>query len=156
MMAGRTSDVKDWCYHNRTDSTDCIIQLDAKQVWGKPFYGVSVLKNMVSHCTLDLVSWKFLPKTSCPKCLIRYDTIRWWTEFSDSRQICPYLNTDPVVKQLTRYIGLYDLNRKRSRLFANWPNVQYIHDISHLLWIFDKNAKYDNNLELAWPPIDLA
>jgi len=33
-------------------------------------------------------------------------------EFSDSRRICPYLNTYPVVKLLTHYIGLYDLNRK--------------------------------------------
>ena len=67
---------------------------------------------MVSHRTLDLILWKILLKTCCLKCLIRYDLIRWWAEPSDSRWFRPYLYTDPVVKQLTHYIGLYDLNRK--------------------------------------------
>jgi len=56
---------------------------------------------MVSHYTLDLISWKILPKP----CLIRYDTIEWWAELSNSCRIRPYLNTDPVVKLLTHYIG---------------------------------------------------
>ena len=43
---------------------------------------------------------------------MRHDTIRWWAELSDSRRIRPYLDTDLEVKQLTHYIGLYDLNRK--------------------------------------------
>jgi len=63
----------------------------------------SVLKNMVSHGTLDPISRKILLKTCCLKCLVRYDTLRWW---ADSRRILPYQNTDPVVKQLTHYIGL--------------------------------------------------
>ena len=42
---------------------------------------------------------------------MRNDTIRWWAGISDSRQFRPCLNTDPVVKQLTHYIGLIDLNR---------------------------------------------
>ena len=94
---------------------------------------------MVSHCTLDLISWKILLQTCCLKCLIRHDTIQWWGELSDSRWIHPYLNTDPVVKQLTHYIGLYDLNRISSRfccfnnLSENSLNVQCIHDVSHLL-----------------------
>jgi len=71
-------------------------------------WSLSVLKNMVSQFTLDLISWKILLKTCCLKCLI----IQWWAELSDSCRIHPYLNTDPVVKQLTHYIGLYDLNRK--------------------------------------------
>jgi len=61
---------------------------------------------MISHCTLDLISWKILLKTCCLKCLLRYDTIQWWTELRDSHRIRPYLNTDPVVKLLTHYIGL--------------------------------------------------
>jgi len=73
---------------------------------------VSVLKSMVSQSTLGLISWKILVKTCCLKCLIRHDTNRWWAELSDSHQFRPYLNMDPVVKQLTHYIGLYDLNRK--------------------------------------------
>jgi len=50
-----------------------------------------------------------------------------------------YLNTDPVVELLTHYIGLYDLDRKRScfcclsNLLENSLNAQCIHDISHLL-----------------------
>jgi len=67
---------------------------------------------MVSQSTIDLISWKILLKIACFKCLLRHDTIRWWAELSDSRRLCPYLNTDPVVKQLTHYIGLYDLNKK--------------------------------------------
>ena len=67
---------------------------------------------MVSHCIYDLISWKISLKTCCLKCLIRYDTIQWWAELSDSRRICPNLNTDLVVKLVTHYIGLYDLNRK--------------------------------------------
>jgi len=62
---------------------------------------------MVSHCTLDPISWKILLKTCSLICLIRYDTIQWWAELSDS---C--LNTDSVVKLLTHYIGLYDLNHR--------------------------------------------
>ena len=48
---------------------------------------------------------------------------------------------------MTHYIGLYDLNRKWScfccfsNLFENSLNLQCIHDISHLLWIFDENIK---------------
>ena len=83
---------------------------------------VSVQKNMVSHCTLDLNSWKILPETCCLKSLIRYDTIRWWAELSDSRRIGPYLNTDPVIKLLTHYIGVCDLNRKRS-CFCYFTNL---------------------------------
>jgi len=67
---------------------------------------------MVTHCTLDLVSWKILLKTYCLKYLMMYDTIRWWAALSDSHRIRPYLNMDPVVTLLTHYIGLYDLNRK--------------------------------------------
>ena len=40
------------------------------------------------------------------------DTIQRWAELSDSLWIRPYLNTDPVVKLLTHYIGLHDLNKK--------------------------------------------
>jgi len=61
---------------------------------------------MVTHFTLDLISWKILLKTCCLKCLLRDDTIRWGAELSDSRQIRPYLNMYPVVKLLTHYIGL--------------------------------------------------
>jgi len=67
---------------------------------------------MVAHCTLELISWKILLKTCCPKCLIWYDTIQWWAELSNSHQFRPYLNTDPVVKLLIHYISLYDLIRK--------------------------------------------
>ena len=67
---------------------------------------------MTSHCTLDLISWKILLKTQCLKCLIKYDIIRWWADLSDSRRIHSYLSTDLVVKLLTHYIGLYDLNKK--------------------------------------------
>jgi len=67
---------------------------------------------MASQSTLDLISWMILLKTYCLKYLIRHGTIRWWAELSYSRRIRPYLNTDPVVKQVTHYIGLYDLNRK--------------------------------------------
>jgi len=35
----------------------------------------------------------FLLKTCGLECLIRYDTIQWWTELSYSRRFCPYLNT---------------------------------------------------------------
>jgi len=62
---------------------------------------------MVSQPTYDLISRKILLKTCCHKCLIM-----WWVELSDSCWIRPYLNTDPVVKQLTNNTGLYDLNRK--------------------------------------------
>ena len=47
------------------------------------------------------------------------------------RQLRPYLNTDLVVKLLTHYIGLYDLNRNWScfnNLFENSLDVQYTHD----------------------------
>jgi len=67
---------------------------------------------MVSHCTLDLIFWNILLKTCCLKCLLSYDTIQWWAELRNSHWILPYLNMDPVVKLLTHYIGLYDLNRK--------------------------------------------
>jgi len=69
---------------------------------------------MVSHCTLDLIPWKILLKTCRLICLIRYDAIGWWWGggLSDSRQFRPYLNTDPVVKLSTHYIGLYNLNKK--------------------------------------------
>jgi len=67
---------------------------------------------MVSQSTLDLIPWKILLKTCCLKCLIRHDTTQWWAEPSDSRWIRPYLNMDPVVKLLTYFIRLYDLNRK--------------------------------------------
>jgi len=117
---------------------------------------------MASQSTLDLISWKILLKTCCPKCLMRHDTIWWWTELSNSRRFRPYLNTDPIFKQLTHYIGLYDLSRKWSsfcyfrNLFENSLNVQRFHDISHILWIFDENTKYEkDNLETAWPLIDL-
>jgi len=120
-------------------------------------------KNMVSQSTLDLISWKILLQTCCLKCLIRHHTIQWWAELGDSHRIRPYLNTDPVVKQLTHYIGLDDLNRTGScfcsfsNLFGNSLSVQCIHDISNLLWIFDANTKKEkNNLETAWPPIDPA
>jgi len=63
---------------------------------------------MVSDCTLDLIFWKILLKTYCLKCLIRHGTIRWW----DRAIAISYLNTHAVVKLLTHYIGLYDLNRK--------------------------------------------
>jgi len=105
---------------------------------------------MISHCTLDLISWKILLKTRCLDCLIRYDTTQWWAELSDSRRIRPYLNMDPVVKLLTHYIGSYDLNRKWScfwcfsNLFGNVLHVQCICDINHLWWIFDGNTKYEN------------
>jgi len=56
---------------------------------------------MVSHGTLDLISRKILLKIRYLKCLIRYDTIGWWAEFSDFNRFCPYVNTDPVVKPLT-------------------------------------------------------
>ena len=83
---------------------------------------VSVLKNIVSQSTLDLISWKILLKTCCPKCLIRLrcDTIRWWTERSDSHRFRPYLNTDPLVKLLTFYIGFYDLK-------GLWHGQKWLH-----------------------------
>ena len=56
---------------------------------------------MVSYCTLGLIPWKSLLKICCLKCLIRYDTIQWWAELSDSCRIRPYLNTDQVVNLLT-------------------------------------------------------
>jgi len=65
---------------------------------------VSEPKNMVSHCTLDLISWKILLKTCRLKCLIRYDTIRWWMEHSNSSRFPPYLSTNPAVKLLTHFI----------------------------------------------------
>jgi len=108
---------------------------------------------MVSDCTLDLISWKILLKTCCLKCLKKHDAIWWWAKLSDSRRSCPYLNTDSVVKPLTYYIGLYDLNRKWScfccfsNLLKNSLNAQCIHDLSHLLWIFDENTKYE---EIIW------
>jgi len=105
---------------------------------------------MVLQCTLDLISWKILLQTCCLICLIRYDTIRWRAELSDSRRFRPYLNTEPVVKLLTHYISLEDLNRKWTRFccfgssLENWLNVHCIHDIGHLLRIiviiFDKNV----------------
>jgi len=64
------------------------------------------------------------------------------------RRFYPYLNTTLVVKLLTHYKGLYDLNRKLScfccfsNCFGNALNVRYIHNISHLLCIFDDNTKY--------------
>jgi len=77
---------------------------------------------MVSNWTLDLISSKLLLKTCCLKCLIRYDTKRWWAKLSNSRRFLPYLNTDPVVRQLTHYRGLYDLNRKWS-CFCYFTNL---------------------------------
>jgi len=61
---------------------------------------------------ISFIYWKILLKTRCLKCLVRYDTIRWWAEFRDSHRFSLYLNADPVVKLLTHYVGLYDLNRK--------------------------------------------
>jgi len=55
-------------------------------------------------------------------------------ELSDSRWIRPYLNTDPVVKQLTHYIGLYDLNRKGS-CFAVLAICLKIHSIYNVFMI---------------------
>jgi len=52
-------------------------------------WSVSELKNMISQCTLDLISWKILLKTCCFKCLIRYNTTQWWAELipgSDGQQ----------------------------------------------------------------------
>jgi len=65
---------------------------------------VDALKNIVSHCTLDLISWKLLLTTCCLKGLIRYDTIQWWAGLSDFCRIRPYLSMDLVVKQLTHYM----------------------------------------------------
>jgi len=110
---------------------------------------VKELKNVISHCTLDLISWKILLKTCCLKCLLRYDTICWWAELSDSDRIRSHLNTGLVVKLLTHNIGSYDLKRKWScfccfsNLFENSLNVQCIHDIRHLLLIFDEKTKYE-------------
>jgi len=67
---------------------------------------------MVSHCTIDSISWKILLKTCCLKCLIKYDIIQWWAELSDSQQFHHYLNTVPIVKLLIHHTGLYDLNKK--------------------------------------------
>jgi len=59
-----------------------------------------------------------------------------------------HLKTDLVVKRLTHYISLYDLDRKWScfrcfrNLFENSFHVQCIHDISHFRWIFD-NTNYE-------------
>ena len=78
----------------------------------KCFLSVCELTNIVSQCTLDLISWKILLKICCLKCLIRYDTGRWWAELNDARWFHPYLNTVPVVKLLTHYTGLYDLSRE--------------------------------------------
>jgi len=60
---------------------------------------------MVSQCTLGLISWKVLLKTSCPNCLIRYDTIRWWADLNDSCGFRPYLNTNLVAKLVTHCIN---------------------------------------------------
>jgi len=99
---------------------------------------------MVSQCTLELI----LLKTCYLKCLIRHDTIWWWAELSDSHRFRPYVNTDPIVKLLAYYIGLFDLTRKQScfccfsNLFENSLNVQCIHNLSHILLIFDENTRY--------------
>jgi len=83
------------------------------------------------------------------KCLISHDTIQWWADLSECCRFRPHLNTHLVVKQLTHYLGLNDLNRKWScfccfgNLFENSLNVQCIHDISHILWIFDESIKYE-------------
>jgi len=123
---------------------------------GRPF---SVLKNKVSHCTLDLISWKILLKTCCLKCLIRYDTIRWRAEFSDFRRIRPYLDMDPVVKLLTNYNRLTWSKQKMklfccfSNLFENSLNVQCIHDITHLVWILmriQNMKKYGVSMAADW------
>jgi len=109
-------------------------------------WNVSVLKNMVSHCTHDLA------QNLLPQMPDRHDTVWWWVKLSDSRLIHPYLNTDPVVKLLTRYIGLYDLNRKcscfycLSHLFENSLNAKCIH-AGQLSWFLNENIKYD---EISW------
>jgi len=113
------------------------------------FSCVTELKSVVPQSTLVFISWKILLKTCCLKFLIRQDTIRWWAELSDPRQFRSYLNTDPVVKLLAHYIGLFGLNRKWScfccfsNLFESSLNLQYIYDISHLLWICNENTKYE-------------
>jgi len=93
-----------------------------------------------------MCSWShILLKTCCLKCLILYDTIRWLAELSNAWRFCPVLNTDLVVKLLTPC----DLSRKWScfccfrNLSENSLNIQYIYDLSHLLWIFDENTKYE-------------
>ena len=103
--------------------------------------------NWKSQCTHDLISWKILLKPCYLKWLMRYGTIRWWAELTDSRRFRPYLNPDLVVQLLTHSIGLYDLNRKWScfccfsNLFQNSLYAQCIYDISHLLWNHDGNTE---------------
>ena len=63
-------------------------------------------------------------------------SIRWWAEFSDSRQFHLYLNMDPVVKLLTHYIDLnskWNCFRRFGYLFIKSLNAQCIHDISHIV-----------------------
>ena len=55
-------------------------------------------------------------------------------ELSDFRRICPYLNTDPVVKLLMHYIGLCDLNRKW-RCFAVLAICSKIHSMYNVFMI---------------------
>ena len=95
---------------------------------------------MVSHCALVLIFCKILLKTCCFKCLIRHGTIRWWAELSDSSRFRSDLNTDPIVKHLTHYLGLYDLaeNEINFAVLATCLKIhstysELIHDTSHLL-----------------------
>jgi len=99
-------------------------------------------KTWSHNLALDPISWKILLKTCRLKCLIRHDTIWWWAELSDSHQFPHNLNTDPLVKQLTHYIGLYDFNRK-------WYKPSFV----NFWWEY---KIWKNNLESAWPPMDLA
>jgi len=104
---------------------------------------------MVWQCTLNLISWKIFFKTCCLEYLIgmiHYDGGR---SLVIPVGFAPQTNTHPAVKLLTHYIGLYDLNRKWSCCVVlamcskNSLNVRCIHNISHLLLIFDEDAKYE-------------
>jgi len=127
----------------KADGTASVVTLNNGRLKGE------WTENMVSQCSLNLISWKISLKAFCLKCLIRYDATRWWAELSDFRRFRPSLNTDSVVKLLTHYKGWYDLNRKWScfcrfsNLLENPLNEWCIRDISHLLWIFDENTKYE-------------
>jgi len=87
---------------------------------------------MVSQSTLDLIPQTLLPQMP--------DKV-WRNTMVDGI-------TDPVVRLLSHYIGLYDPNKKwncfpcSSNLFNNSLNVPCFHDRSHPLWIFDESKKY--------------
>jgi len=94
---------------------------------------------MVSQSTLNFISWKILLKTCCLNCLMYkawHNTMVGWAELNHSRRIRPYPNTDPVDKQLTQYIGLYDLNRKWSCFSC----------LRKLFWKFTQCAVYSDCL----------